>query len=87
MLSTPLDDQKNIEDFIEHKSDREIAVLSLAFIDAHDRKCDARWSKVDNALRSILIVVGLILLDIVLDAAFSKHINEILHDYLIKFVG
>lgn len=56
-----LSDQKEIDDFIEGKSDREVAVASLTMIDRHEKVCAERWAVLQQFGKWILSFFGLLI--------------------------
>ena len=86
MLSTQLEDQIQIDDFVKDKTDREIAMAGLYFFNSHVKECSDRWNKVYRTLKWVGVGVFLIFGDRVANE-MPHRIGDLFHDFLSKTLG
>jgi len=70
-----LADQKEIDDFINGKTDREIAISGLTLVSAHTKECAERWGMVVTFAKWIVSLIGFL---VAIELAKLVHVDPVM---------
>jgi hypothetical protein len=86
MLSSQLEDQLNIDEFVKGKTDREVGVMGLVLINSHIKECADRWGKVYRGMHYLGVGIFVIICDRIASELPSK-VGVFFHDISSHIIG